>query len=65
MFGGAVSSVVNMLMERGPESSGEGVLGAVGSMGLEEAGVNNSCLVSTHISGSRRSGSTVCPLIWG
>lgn len=50
-------------MEQGPESSGEGVLGIVGSLGLEEAGVNNLCLVSTLISGGRRSGSTVCPLI--
>lgn len=61
---GAVSSVVNMLMERGPESSGEGVLRIVGSMGLEQAGVTKSGLVSTHMAQGLEMWSTMGPLLW-
>lgn len=38
-----------MLMEKGPESSGEGVLGIIGSTSPGEAGVNNSRLLSTYM----------------
>lgn len=63
MSGGAVTSVVNTLMERGPKSSGEGVLGAVGVRGSGGSWCGKLMLVEhSRGSGSRRSGSTVRPL---